>query len=286
MKKWMVVGMVAALSLVIWVWACGAQDDQPKDAKGADQKATPAEKAEGPLKTQKDKVSYIFGLDLGTKMKQSSVKVDTDVFLKGLKDGLAGAKPLLTEEEIREVMAAFQQEMMAKAQEKMKTLGDANKKAGDAYLAENKKKEGVVTIASGLQYRILKAGDGPKPKATDTVTVHYAGRLVDGTEFDSSYKRNEPATFPLENIIRGWGEALQLMPVGSKWEVVIPAELAYGERGRPPVIGPNATLIFEIELLSVKAAEAPKTEGEAPKKEGDAPKKEEAAPKADAEKKQ
>jgi len=203
------------------------------------------------LKTDKDKTSYALGMNAGTNFKQQSIDVNTDVFLKGLKDALSGAKPLLTDDEMRSTLTVLQKEMMAKQTEKMQALGVKNKKEGEAFLAENKKKEGVITLPSGLQYKIIKEGTGNMPKAADTVTTNYRGTLIDGTEFDSSYKRGEPATFPVNGVISGWTEALQLMKTGSKWQLFIPSNLAYGERGTGP-IGPNAVLLFDVELISIK----------------------------------
>jgi len=201
------------------------------------------------LKNQKDKVSYIIGMDIGTNLKKQSIDIDSNILAKGVKDALAGTKPLLTEQEIQETMMAFQKDMMAKQEE----IGKKNKKEGETFLAENKKKEGVKTLPSGLQYKVIKAGTGKKPKLSDTVTAHYRGTLIDGTEFDSSYKRGQPATFPVSGgMIPGWTEALQLMEEGAKWQLFIPSNLAYGERGAGGVIGPNATLIFEVELISVQ----------------------------------
>lgn len=204
------------------------------------------------LKDEKDKVSYSIGLEIGNKLKSQSIDINADILASGVKDGLSGSKALMTEEEIQETMTAFQKEMMAKQAEKTKALAEKNKKEGDAFLEENKKKEGVKTTSSGLQYKVLKDGEGPMPKATDTVTVNYRGTLVDGTEFDSSYKRGEPATFPVNGVIPGWVEALQLMKVGSKFQLFIPSGLAYGERGAGQQIGPNSSLIFEVELLSIQ----------------------------------
>jgi FKBP-type peptidyl-prolyl cis-trans isomerase FklB len=233
---------------------------KPSTAKpGTTTARTPAPLA---LKTQKDKASYAIGLNIGKSMHKDSVDVDTAILLRGLKDGLAGSKPLLTDEEARASMVALQTDLRKKQEEKMLIQGEANKKAGEAFLAENKTKDGVVTLPSGLQYKILTEGTGPKPTATDTVVCNYKGALLDNTEFDSSYKRGQPATFPLSNVINGWKEALQLMPVGSKWQLFIPSDLAYGARGGPGGgIGPNATLVFEVELMSIQ----PKAEVQAPK---------------------
>jgi FKBP-type peptidyl-prolyl cis-trans isomerase FklB len=214
------------------------------------------------LKTQKDKASYAIGLNIGKSMHKDSVDVDPNILLRGMKDGLAGAKPLLTDEEAKAAMVALQADLRKKGEEKMLVQGEANKKQGDAFLAENKTKDGVVTLPSGLQYKILKEGTGPKPTATDTVVCNYKGTLLDNTEFDSSYKRGQPATFPVSGVIKGWTEALQLMPVGSKWELFIPADLAYGARGGPGGgIGPNAALVFEVELMSIQ----PKADVQTPK---------------------
>jgi FKBP-type peptidyl-prolyl cis-trans isomerase FklB len=205
------------------------------------------------LKNQMDKVSYSIGLNIGRNLandlKKQSIDIDPSILTKGIQDALAGAKPLLTDQEIQETMVAFQKEMMAKWEE----IGKKNKAEGEAFLAENKKKEGVKTLPSGLQYKVIKAGTGKKPKADDAVTVNYRGTLINGTEFDSSYKRGQPATFAVSGgIIRGWTEALQLMGEGEKWELFIPPNLGYGERGAGGVIGPNATLIFEIEIVSIQ----------------------------------
>ncbi len=190
------------------------------------------------LKTQKDKLSYAIGVDVGNSLKKNSIDVDMNVLMQGMKDAFSG-KPQMTDQQIKETMIAYQKEQAEK-----------NKKAGEAFLAENKKKSGVVTMPSGLQYKIVKKGTGKSPKATDTVTVNYRGTLIDGTEFDSSYKRGQPATFPVNGVIPGWTEALQLMKEGAKWELFIPADLAYGATGRPG-IPPNSTLIFEVELISI-----------------------------------
>ena len=204
------------------------------------------------LKNQKDKISYVIGMDIGSNLKKQSIDIDPDILARGIKDALSGGKTLMTEQEIREVSTAFQKEMMAKQEERNKKLGEKNKKEGEAFLAENKKKEGVKTLPSGLQYKVIKAGTGKKPKLTDTVTTQYRGTLTDGTEFDSSYRRGQPATFPVTGVIPGWTEALQLMEEGAKWQLFVPPNLAYGDRGAGPQIGPNATLIFEVELISIQ----------------------------------
>ncbi len=205
------------------------------------------------LKNQKEKLSYALGADLGSQIKKQAIDLDSVIFGQGLKDALSGNKTLLTEEEIKTTIAELQNELRKKQLEGAKVLGEKNKKEGDEFLAQNKTREGVVTLPSGLQYKILKAGEGKKPGVDDTVVCHYRGTLVDGTEFDSSYKRSLPATFAVKGVIRGWTEALQLMPVGSKWQLFIPSALAYGERGAGPAgIGPNATLIFEVELISIQ----------------------------------
>jgi len=207
------------------------------------------------LKTGKDKESYAIGLNIGKGLHKDAVDVDPAIVLRGLKDALAGGKTLMTDDEAKAAMVALQADLRKKQDAKMAIVGDANKKEGDAFLAENKTKEGVVTLPSGLQYKILKEGTGSKPTAKDSVVCNYKGTLLDNTEFDSSYKRGQPATFPVGQVIKGWTEVLQLMPVGSKWQVFVPSDLAYGARGAGPgaPIGPNATLIFEIELLSIQS---------------------------------
>jgi FKBP-type peptidyl-prolyl cis-trans isomerase FklB len=208
--------------------------------------------ADPSLKTSREKVSYAIGAQIGTDMKRQAVDIDPDTLAKGVKDGFRGSKMLLTDQEMREAIGGVQQQMAAKQAERMRELGAKNKQAGAAFLAENSKKQGVKVLPNGLQYKVIKEGTGKTPKADDTVTVNYRGTLIDGTEFDSSYKRGEPATFPVKGVIKGWTEALQLMKVGSKWQLFIPPELAYGEQGAGRVIGPNATLIFEVELLGIK----------------------------------
>jgi len=219
--------------------------------------ATAAKTAAAPaLTTREQKFSYAVGMNIGsglsTNLKRQSVDVDANLVAQGLKDALSGGKTRLTEEEAKAVLTEVQNEIAKQRQEKLKETSDKNKAEGEAFLAANKGKEGVVTLPSGLQYKILAAGTGPKPTATDSVVCNYRGTLINGTEFDSSYKRGQPATFGVGQVIKGWTEALQLMPVGSKWQLFVPSSIAYGERGAGAEIGPNATLIFEVELLSIQ----------------------------------
>jgi FKBP-type peptidyl-prolyl cis-trans isomerase FklB len=214
-----------------------------------------------------DDVSYSIGYSIGRNMTQQSVDLRFDAFADGLKAAIGESKARLTESEMQEVMIQFQQEMMRKEMEERESLGVKARKASEQYLGENKAKEGVVTTDSGLQYEVVKSGDGPMPKADDTVTVHYKGTLPDGTVFDSSYERGEPATFPVTGVIPGWTEALQLMHEGDKWRLVVPSELAYGPRGAGQRIGPHQVLVFDVELIKVnqptssdKVEEAPATE--------------------------
>jgi len=209
------------------------------------------------LKTQKDKLSYALGMNLGSNLHKEKVEVDPAIVLRGLKDALAAGKMLLTEDEARSTLTQLQTEVRSKQQGKMKVAGEMNKKEGVEFLAANKSKEGVVILPSGLQYKILTEGAGPKPTASDTVVCNYRGTLISGAEFDSSYKRGQPASFPVNGVIKGWTEALQLMPVGSKWQLFVPAELGYGDRGAGADIGPGATLIFEVELLSIQSKDKP-----------------------------
>ena len=211
------------------------------------------------LKDQKDKASYSIGLELGTSLKKGKMEVNTTALMKGLNDGLSGAKPLLTEEQVKETMTALQKEMMDKQAAANKEAGEKNKAEGEKFLADNKKKDGVKTTASGLQYKVLKEGTGESPKETDMVVTNYKGTLLDGTEFDSSYKRNEPATFPVNRVIKGWTEALLLMKPGAKYQLFIPSNLAYGERAVGKDIGPNSALIFEVELVGIKPPDATPT---------------------------
>ena len=204
------------------------------------------------LKTQKEKISYGIGVDMSRNFKKQGVEYDLKTLMRGFQDESSGKKLLMSEEEMRSTLNAYQTELLQKRVQALRVAAEQNKKAGDAFLAENKTKEGVVTLPSGLQYKILKAGDGKKPTESDTVECNYRGTLINGTEFDNSARTGKPATFKVAGLITGWTEALQLMPVGSKWQLVIPPQLAYGDGGAGSVIGPNATLIFELELLAIK----------------------------------
>jgi FKBP-type peptidyl-prolyl cis-trans isomerase FklB len=204
------------------------------------------------LKSQKEKMSYVIGLGIGNNFRQQGTEIDLDALTKGVRDALAGAKPILAEQEINETMAAYKNEMAAKQKELFDRVGEKNKKEGEAFLAENKKKPGVKTLPSGLQYKIIQSSKGKKPTLNDMVTAHYRGTLINGKEFDNSHSRGQPATLPVSSAISGWKEALQMMEVGSKWEIVVPSQLAYGERGSGSKIEPNSTLVFEIELLSIQ----------------------------------
>jgi len=204
------------------------------------------------LKTKKEKVSYCIGWNIGSSLKREKVDINTTVLSQALRDALTGGIPSLTDEEMKQVMTTFHQELQMKQMETMNKQADKNKKEGDKFLVENRIKPGVKTTPSGLQYKVVQEGKGDKPTADDTVTVHYKGTTIDGKEFDSSYKRGQPATFPLKGVIPGWTEGVQLMSVGSKYEFYIPSKLGYGERGAGESIGPNATLIFIVELISIE----------------------------------
>ena len=228
--------IVAAFALTIPLMNCSSQTD-----KGGSMQ----------LKTELDSASYVLGLDIGAYLKEVKKDINLSVFSRGVEDNVKGKKPALTEKEIGDIKMALSKKVQEEQAKKGKEQGDVNIKAGQKFLAENKTQKGVVTTASGLQYTVLSMGKGPKPKATDKVKVHYKGTLLDGTEFDSSYKRGEPISFPLNGVIKGWTEGVQLMNVGSKFKFFIPSELGYGERGAGAQIGPNATLIFEVELMKI-----------------------------------
>lgn len=227
-------------------------------AQPAAQPATPPASQQQPAQANPEKpqslddqASYIIGLNIGRNLKAQEVPANLDLVVKGLRDGLSGAQPAMTDEEMTATMNNFQQQMMAKQEARMKAEGEKNKKAADDFLAANKAKKGVVTTASGLQYEVVQEGTGASPKATDQVTVHYTGTLLDGTKFDSSVDRGQPATFPVNQVIAGWTEALQLMKVGGKYKLYIPPALGYGERGAGGEIGPNSLLVFDVELLGI-----------------------------------
>jgi len=257
-KQFTVAVAILAVGFTLAIDARAQQTTAPatttQPAPAAKPQPAPAAKPQvvSPLKTQKEKDSYAIGLNYGRGLKKQPVDIDTPSLLRGLKDALADAKPLMTDAEVDAALSALQNQVRAKQEQQRQQVGEANMKEGAAFLASNKTKEGVVALPSGLQYKILKEGTGPKPAATDTVVCNYRGTLLNGKEFDSSYKRGQPATFPLNRVIKGWTEALQLMPAGSKWQLFIPPDLAYGGNGAGPDIGPNATLIFEVELISIQ----------------------------------
>ena len=260
MKKYVT---LAVAILVAVVGVVGAQQSGQPAQQPAAQSAQPAAPQAGKPEAVQDRAAYVIGFNLGKQLKQNDINANTDLIVKGLRDGLGGAAGLLTEEEMQAAMQSFQQQVMAQQQEKQKVVGEKNKAEGEAFLAKNKERQGVKTTASGLQYEVLKEGTGAQPKATDSVTVHYKGTLMDGTPFDSSYDRGEPATFVLNQVIPGWTEGVQLMKAGGKYKFYIPAALGYGDRGAGGVIGPNAPLVFEVELLSVGAPQAaPPAEGQ------------------------
>jgi len=244
---------LALAFLLIGLWAC---------QKAGAPASAPLKKDD--LDSQKKKVSYAIGLDIGKNFKARSMDIDLDILLQGMKDAQKSGEPLLKEDEIQKVMTQFQQDMMKADQAKRQVAGKDNKAKEEAFLKENASKPGIKVTASGLQYKVITEGTGPRPLESDTVKVHYRGSLLDGSEFDSSYKRNEPAVFPLKGVIKGWTEALQLMKVGAKYQIFLPSSLAYGEQGAGQVIGPNSTLVFEVELLGIEKP-APEAKA-APKK--------------------
>jgi len=203
------------------------------------------------LKDQRDKESYSLGYQFGQGAKSQGLDIKVELYVSGVRDALSGTNPQLSQEEIQKTVSELQKRMMAARQKELKEMSAKNLAEGKAFLEENKKKEGIKTLPSGLQYKVLTEGSGKTPKAADNVTVNYAGTFINGAEFDSSYKRGKPTTFQVDKVIRGWTEALQLMKEGSKWQLFIPPELGYGERGTGP-IPPNSALIFEVELLAIK----------------------------------
>jgi FKBP-type peptidyl-prolyl cis-trans isomerase FklB len=273
MKKSISLAFVLSAAALLLLGTARAQQDatpqsQPDATTTTPPKHTPA--AKGPqttaLTTQKEKQSYAIGMNLGENLKNQSVDIDPTLLLRGVKDTLTGGKTLLTAEEERATLMELQAGLRKTQMEKMQKAGEKNKKEGEVFLTANKVKPGVVTLPSGLQYKILQTGTGPKPTANDSVSCNYRGTLIDGTEFDSSYKRGQPTTFPVSGVIKGWTEALQLMPVGSKWQLFVPASLAYGDRAASALIGPDATLIFDVELISIQDKSAAKTPTPTPDK--------------------
>jgi FKBP-type peptidyl-prolyl cis-trans isomerase len=259
---------VLALGLI----ACGVRAQQaPAKAPAAPPAKAPAAgsakappttpgKAPAPasaFKNQKEKLSYAIGMEMGKGVKTQGIDVDPAMLTEGLNDAISGGKPKMSEEELKQVITALQQDLRQKQTQAQQVAGAENKAKGDAYLAENAKKEGVVALPDGLQYKILTAGQGKKPAESDTVLCNYKGTFIDGTEFDSSTQAGKPVPFEVKNVIPGFKEVLQLMPVGSKWQVFIPSTLGYGERGAGSVIGPNSALIFEIELVGIQEPASP-----------------------------
>lgn len=229
---------VATIFVMSLVWlACSIQDGGAKALQ---------------LRTDEDSLSYVLGMDVGDYIKTLEAEVNVPVFTRGITDRVKGREPVLTQEQIAAIKKAFSMRMQASATEKAEALSAKNRKASDEFLAANKAKKGVVTTASGLQYEVVKKGSGPKPGPKDSVEVHYRGMLVDGTEFENSSKRGKPVAFPVTGVLAGWAEGLQLMNIGSVYRLVLPPHLAHGERGAGRDIGPNATLIFEVELLGIK----------------------------------
>ena len=203
------------------------------------------------LATEKGRISYALGRDIAMRLKSMEFELDVDAVAAGIR-GILNGNSKMTNEQMGAALTSLQNQLRAKAQAKTSTQGGANVTEGKAFLETNAKKEGVTVLASGLQYEVVKAGTGASPAATDTVTVHYSGKLLSGKEFDSSYSRGQPAQFPVNGVIKGWTEALQLMKVGAKWKLYIPSDLAYGARGAGRDIGPNATLVFDVELIGIK----------------------------------
>lgn len=241
-----------ALATVLAVSACNAEKKPVQVSDAAAQAGKPADEKTGypGLPTEKQQVSYAIGMAMGRQLSEIKDEVDTDTVVKALRTQMSGGKALITDAQAQQIMQTFGQKMQAKQIAKMMEEAKANLEKGEKFLAENAKKPGVITTTSGLQYQIITEGKGPKPAANDGVKVDYRGTLLDGTEFDSSYKRGEPAVLPLQGVIPGWSEGLQLMPVGSKFKFWIPAKLAYGEQA-PPMIGPNQVLVFEVELHEI-----------------------------------
>jgi FKBP-type peptidyl-prolyl cis-trans isomerase len=251
-----------AATFILWMGFLGgrwlAAQDSPKAPEASAIK--PQTSSSTPeFKNDNAKISYALGMRLALELKtlRNAVDVDPEMVTQGLRDSLTGAKTRLTDDQRVEVLSQLQRNITAKEEQVRQQMAETNAKGGEAFLAANKGKEGVVTLPSGLQYKVLMQGTGPKPALDDTVVCNYRGNFIDGKEFDSSYKRGQPSSFPVVGVIKGWTEALQLMPVGSKWQLFVPSKLAYGESGHRPNIEPNATLIFEVELISIQPKEKP-----------------------------
>jgi len=252
-RKLMAVVGIVFLAAQVRAQQAPALKGQQAPAAPKTRQATPPKPQQAPApKTPKETMSYGIGVDVARNFQRLGLDLDLEVLIKAMKDVYSGGKLLMSEEDLRAAKSAYQVELTERQVAAARRTADENKKAGIAFLAENKGKEGVMTLPSGLQYKILKAGDGKTPTVADTVECNYRGTLLDGTEFDSSYSRGEPAKLKLTAIIQGWRDAMQLMPVGSKWQLFIPPQLGYGERGNGRNIGPNATLVFEMELLAIK----------------------------------
>lgn len=236
-KSFVVMAMLCLISTGV---ACAQSEESAEGSTGE------------ALDTLEQRASYAIGMNMAQGMKSQDVPIDLDLLIQGLRDSFAGEDTRLSPQEMQQALQEFQQMMMQRQQEARAAQGATNQQEAEAFFAENKDNEGVVTTDSGLQYMVMEEGDGPKPTASDRVTVHYKGTLLDGTEFDSSYNRGQPATFPVSGVIQGWQEAIPLMSVGSKYKLWIPPDLAYGAQGQGPVIGPNQTLVFEVELLSIE----------------------------------
>jgi FKBP-type peptidyl-prolyl cis-trans isomerase FklB len=261
-KPLVLLGTVLTFGLVYLGGASDSvQAQQSSAAPAAGAPATAAQTAQTPatgaaapstFATDKEKDSYALGVNIGRSLKRQKVDLDTSSVMRGMKDALAGSQSLLTDPEIDAALKQLAGQAQQVQDAELAKAGEANMKEGEEFLAANKTKDGVVTLPSGLQYKILTTGTGAKPKASDTVVCNYRGTFINGTEFDSSYKRGQPASFPVGGVIKGWTEALQLMPVGSKWQLFVPPDLAYGQRGAGGAIGPNQTLVFDVELISIK----------------------------------
>lgn len=253
--KFRVLSLSATVCLLIANFAFAQTKPAGTPAGGAPAASSPSTPVAG-LTTAKQKASYGIGLEVGNNLKQQQIDIDLPALIKGLTDGETGAKQAITSQELETAMQEFQKEHVARIKELRATQGEKNKKEGADFLAANKSKEGVKTTPSGLQYKVIKSGAGATPTASDTITAHYKGTLLDGTVFDSSYDRNEPITMPANAVIKGWTEALTMMKVGDKWQLFIPADLAYGEKGAGGAIAPNAVLQFDVELLDVKKGQS------------------------------